>query len=75
VGTKVLLAQDGGDWAYKCWSARGISGHKSVGPLKGIFYPSSIGTLTCVKSLETFVRALCHSIRTFHNSGSFLFFW
>jgi hypothetical protein len=40
------MAHEGNDW-----SVRGLSGHKSVGPPKGIFYPSSAGTLTCVKSL------------------------
>jgi hypothetical protein len=36
--------------------------------------PSSTGTITCIKLIEMFVRALCHRIRTIHNSGSFLFF-
>jgi hypothetical protein len=72
---KVLLALDGGDWARKCWSARGMSGHESVGPLKGIFYPSYTGTLTCIKLVEMFMRALCHHIRTIRNSRLFLFFW
>jgi hypothetical protein len=52
-----VLVHDGHDWACECWSARGMSGHESVGPLKRIFCPSSRGTLTCVKLLETFVRA------------------
>jgi hypothetical protein len=30
-----------------------MSGHESAGPHKGMFYPSSAGTLTCVKSLST----------------------
>jgi hypothetical protein len=34
-----------------CWSSRGMSGHKSARPPKGMFYPSSAGTLTCVKLL------------------------
>jgi hypothetical protein len=33
VGTKVL-AHDGYDWARKFWSARGMSGHKSVSSLR-----------------------------------------
>jgi hypothetical protein len=33
VGTKVLI-HDGHDWARKCWSARGMSEHESVGPLR-----------------------------------------
>jgi hypothetical protein len=32
VGTKVLV-HDGHDWARKCWSTRGMSGHESGGPL------------------------------------------
>jgi hypothetical protein len=34
------------EWARKCWSARGMSGHESAGLLKGMFYPSFAGTLT-----------------------------
>jgi hypothetical protein len=45
VGTKVLV-HDGHDWVHKCWSPRGISGHESAGALKGMFDPSSAGTLT-----------------------------
>jgi hypothetical protein len=52
VGTHVLV-HDGHDWAHKCWSARGMSGHESAGPLKGMFYPSSVGTLTFVRMIET----------------------
>jgi hypothetical protein len=50
VGTKVPV-DDRHDWARKCCSARGMSGHESVGPLKDMFYPSSVGTLTCIKLL------------------------
>jgi hypothetical protein len=56
VGTKVPLVHDGDDWAHKCWSARGISGHESVGSPKGMFYSSSTCTLTCIKSLVTCVE-------------------
>jgi hypothetical protein len=49
-------------------------GVKSVGPHKGMFYPSFTGTLTYNKLLETFVRALCHRIRMFCNSESFFSF-
>jgi hypothetical protein len=56
VGMKVLV-HDGHDWVHKCWSTRRMSGHESVGPLKGIFYPSSAGTLTSVKSFETCVES------------------
>jgi hypothetical protein len=52
VGTHVLV-HDGHDWAHKCWSARGMSGHESAGPLKGMFYLSSVGTLTFVRTIET----------------------
>jgi hypothetical protein len=48
VGTKVLV-HDEHDWARKCWSARSMSGHKSVGPLKACL----IYLLQVVKSLET----------------------
>jgi hypothetical protein len=47
----------------KCWSARGMSGFESVDPLRACVRvadycdPLSTCTLTCVKSLETFVRA------------------
>jgi hypothetical protein len=58
MGTKVLLAHDGGDWAHKCWSARSMSGHESAGSHKDMFYPSSTGTLTCVKSLVTCVESV-----------------
>jgi hypothetical protein len=55
VGTKVLV-HDGHDWAHKCWSTRGMSGHESAAPLKAMFYPSSASTLTSVKMLEMFVE-------------------
>jgi hypothetical protein len=38
-----------------------MSGHESASLLRAyikVCYPSSTGTLTCVKSLETFVRTL-----------------
>jgi hypothetical protein len=67
VGTKVL-AYNAHDWACKCWSARRMIGHESVGPLKGMFVLSSIGkgmfvlssigTLTCVKLLVTCVESV-----------------
>jgi hypothetical protein len=44
------------------WSTRGMSGHESAGPLRAYvkvadyYDPSSTGTLTYVKSLETFVE-------------------
>jgi hypothetical protein len=34
---------------------------------------SSVGTLTCIKTLVILLRAFCHRIRTIHNSGSFSF--
>jgi hypothetical protein len=45
-------------WAHKYWSARGMSGHESVGPPRGMFYPSSADTLTCVKSLATMFESV-----------------
>jgi hypothetical protein len=55
VGTKVLV-HDGHNWARKCLFARCMSGHESAGALKVMFYPSSTGTLTFGKSLETCVE-------------------
>jgi hypothetical protein len=73
VGTKVPMAHEenvsenpmmGMQWVRKYhWSMRDL------------FYHSSASTLTYVKPLATMLRALCHCIRTIHNSGSFLFFW
>jgi hypothetical protein len=62
VSTKVLLALDGDDWACMCWSARGMSGHKSARPPKGLLYPFSACTLTCVKSLVTCVESVFATI-------------
>jgi hypothetical protein len=45
------------NWARKCWSARGMSWHESAGPLKGMFYPSSAGTMTFTKLMETCVES------------------
>jgi hypothetical protein len=56
VATKVLV-HGRHDWACKCWSAREMSGHKSAGPLKIMFYSSSAGTLTFAKSIETCVES------------------
>jgi hypothetical protein len=58
VGTKVLLAHDGGDWVRKCLSARGMSRHESDVPLKGMLYPSFVDTLTCVKLLVMCVESV-----------------
>jgi hypothetical protein len=58
VGTKVLLAHNRDDWARKCWSARGMSGHKSARSPKVMFYPSSVYILICVKSLVTCVESV-----------------
>jgi hypothetical protein len=55
---KVLLAHDGDNWVRKCWSARGMSGHESAGPLRGMFYPSSVGTLAYVKLLATCIVSI-----------------
>jgi hypothetical protein len=60
VGMKVLI-HDGHDWAHKCWSTRGMSGHKSAGPLKDMFYPSSASTLICVTMIEMIVESILPS--------------
>jgi hypothetical protein len=52
-----VLVHDGHDWARKCWSARGMSGHESARSLKGMFYPSSTGTLTFARSIEMCVES------------------
>jgi hypothetical protein len=44
-------------WARKSWSARDMSGHEGARPLKGIFYPSSVGTLTFVRVIEIYVES------------------
>jgi hypothetical protein len=41
----------------------------------GMFYPFSLGTLTFVRMIETFVKFFCHCTRTIRSSRSFLFFW
>jgi hypothetical protein len=51
------MVHDGHDWARKCWSTRGMSGHESAGPLNGMFYPSSAGTLTFARSIEMSVES------------------
>jgi hypothetical protein len=61
VGTKVLMTQDGIIWAHKCWSTRGMSGHESAGPIKGIIYPSSVGTMTFIRTIETCVENILPS--------------
>jgi hypothetical protein len=48
----------GMSWALKCWSARGMSGHESVWPHKGMFYPSSTGTLACIKSIVMSIESV-----------------
>jgi hypothetical protein len=53
-----VLVHDGREWAHNFWSVRGMSGHESAAPLKGMFDPSSIGTLTCVKSLATMFESV-----------------
>jgi hypothetical protein len=49
-------------WTHKCWSARGMSGHESAGPPKGMFYLFSKGTLPCVKSLVTYDESVLSSL-------------
>jgi hypothetical protein len=48
--------------------------HGSARPLKDMIYPSSAGTLTFVRTIETCVESnFCHRTRTVHNSRSFSF--
>jgi hypothetical protein len=74
VSMKVLV-HDGHDWARKCWSARVMSGHESARPLKGIFYPSSTGTLTFTRSIETCVESDFATVsERFAIAGRFFYF-
>jgi hypothetical protein len=60
VGTKVPIAREGNvsekplmgmQWVQKYhWSMRDL------------FYPSSVGTLTCVRSLETMFECACATV-------------
>jgi hypothetical protein len=43
-------------WSCKCWSARGCCEHESAGPPKGMYYPSSAGTLTPLKRYKRLSR-------------------
>jgi hypothetical protein len=61
VGTQVLV-YDGHNWACKYWSVRGMSGHESAAPLKGMLDLSSVGILTYVKSIVTILRAIGHRV-------------
>jgi hypothetical protein len=75
VGTKVLV-HDGHEWACKCWSVRGMSGHKSAGPLKGMFYPSYAGTLASIKSLVMMCESVCATgSERFAITDCIFFFW
>jgi hypothetical protein len=60
VDTKVLV-HDGHDSACKCWSARGMSAHKSARLLKGMFYPSFTGTLPFVRTIEMCIESILPS--------------
>jgi hypothetical protein len=44
-------------------------------PMMGMIYLFSAGTLTFVKTIETFVESLGHRTQTIRYSGLFLFFW
>jgi hypothetical protein len=75
VGTQVLV-HDGQDWAHKCWSIRGMSGHESAGPLRACLIQSSAGTLTCVKMIETCVESVLSTIsEQFTIADCFFLFW
>jgi hypothetical protein len=56
VGTKVLV-HDGHVWAHRCWSARGMSGHESAGPLKGMFFSIFCRYTNSVRTIETIVQS------------------
>jgi hypothetical protein len=44
-------------------------------PMMGMFDPFSVGTLTFIRTIETFLESTFATIpRTIHSSGSFLFF-
>jgi hypothetical protein len=63
LGMQVLVYL-GHEWAWNCWSH------------KGMFDSSSTGTLTYVKIIETCVESIfCRRMRAIHNSGSFVLFW
>jgi hypothetical protein len=53
-----VLVHDEHNWARKCWSARGMRGHESAGPLRSMIYPSSASTLTHVKMIEMCVESI-----------------
>jgi hypothetical protein len=52
-----------------------LYGDVSEKPMMGMIYPFSIGILTFVKMIETFVKSLGHRTRMIHSSGLLLFFW
>jgi hypothetical protein len=58
-----------------------MSGYASAGPLRAYVKvanycdPSFTGTLTCVKSLEMFVRVLATVFEQFIIVDRFFFFW
>jgi hypothetical protein len=69
-------------WVRKYWSARGMSGHTSAGPLRACVKvtdycdPSSTDTLTCVKPLATMFESVCATVsECFAIADRFLFFW
>jgi hypothetical protein len=75
VGTKVLV-HDGHEWARKCWSVSGMSGHESARPLKGMFDSPFTGTLTYVKSLAMVFLTACATVsERFAIADHFSFFW
>jgi hypothetical protein len=52
-----------------------LYGDVSEKPMMEMIYPFSAGTLTFVKTIETFLERLGHRTRTIRSSRSFLFFW
>jgi hypothetical protein len=53
-----------------------LDGDVSEKPMTGMLDPFSTGTLTFIRTIETFVvSAFATILRTTRISGSFLFFW
>jgi hypothetical protein len=53
-----------------------LDGDVSEKPMMGMLDPFFAGTLTFVRTIETFVESTFATVlRMIHSSGSFLFFW
>jgi hypothetical protein len=69
-------------WVQKYWSARGMSGHESAGPLRACVKiadccdSSSTTALTCVKSLAMMFESVCATAsERFAIVDHFFLFW